>query len=137
MAEAIESGIGAPVRRKEDMRFITGEGRYTDDFSQQGQVYAAFLRSPYARARLDSVDASEALAMEGVLAVLTGQDMAADGFGDLPCGWTVKQKDGSDMVTAAHPPLAHSMVNYAGEPYGLVVASSVAIARLAAERVIT
>jgi carbon-monoxide dehydrogenase large subunit len=137
MAEAIESGIGAPVRRKEDMRFITGEGRYTDDFSQPGQVYAAFLRSPYARARLDSVDASEALAMEGVLAVLTGQDMAADGFGDLPCGWTVKQKDGSDMVTAAHPPLAHSIVNYAGEPYGLVVASSVAIARRAAERVIT
>ena len=115
MAEAIESGIGAPVRRKEDARFITGQGRYTDDFSQPGQVYAAFLRSPYARARIDSVDASEALAMEGVLAVLTGQDMAADGLGDLPCGWTVKQKDGSDMVTAPHPPLAHSLVNYAGE----------------------
>ena len=137
MAEAIESGIGAPVRRKEDARFITGQGRYTDDFSQPGQVYAAFLRSPYARARIDSVDASEALAMEGVLAVLTGQDMAADGLGDLPCGWTVKQKDGSDMVTAPHPPLAHSVVNYAGEPFGLVIASSAAIAGRAAEQVVT
>ncbi len=137
MAEAIESGIGAPIRRKEDARFITGQGRYTDDFSQPGQVYAAFLRSPYARARIDSVDASEALAMEGVLAVLTGQDMAADGLGDLPCGWTVKQKDGSDMVTAPHPPLAHSVVNYAGEPFGLVIASSAAIAWRAAEQVVT
>ncbi|MEQ8858671.1 MAG: xanthine dehydrogenase family protein molybdopterin-binding subunit [Pseudomonadales bacterium] len=135
MAEAVHTGIGASVRRKEDARFITGGGRYTDDINQPGQVYAAFLRSPYARARIDRIDAAEALALPGVLAVLTGKDMAADGLGDLPCGWLVKQKDGSDMVSAPHPPLAHEVVNYVGEPYGVVIAESAPAARHAAEAV--
>lgn len=135
MAETTASGIGAPVRRKEDERFITGHGRYTDDINQPGQLYAVFLRSPHARARIDSVDAGEALAIEGVVAVLTGRDMADDGLGDLPCGWLVKQADGSDMVAAPHPPLAHSVVNYVGEPFGLVVAHDLETARRAAELV--
>ncbi len=135
MAEAVASGIGAPVRRKEDHRFITGSGRYTDDFNVPGQLYAVFLRSPHARARIDAIDASEALGTTGVVAVLTGKDMAADGLGDLPCGWLVKQKDGSDMVSAPHPPLAHEVVNYVGEPYGLVVADSLQTAQRAAELV--
>ena len=79
-----ETGIGASVKRKEDVRFITGNGRYTDDINQPGQTYAVFLRSPYARARVGEVDTSGALAVEGVLAVLTGVDMAADGLGDIP-----------------------------------------------------
>ncbi len=137
MAEAVSTGIGAPVRRKEDLRFITGAGRYTDDINQPGQVYAVFLRSPYARARIDAIDATDALAMPGVLAVLTGKDMAGDGLGDLPCGWLVKQKDGSDMVSAPHPPLAHDVVNYVGEPYGLVIAETLQAAGQAAESVQT
>jgi len=128
-------GIGASVLRKEDLRFITGGGRYTDDISLPGQVYAVFLRSPYARARIDGIDVGDALGMPGVVAVLTGADMAADGLGDLPCGWMVKQKDGRDMVTAPHPPLAHSQVNYVGEPYGLVIAQTLHEARQAAEAV--
>lgn len=130
-----DSGIGASVKRKEDVRFITGNGRYTDDISQPGQTYAVFLRSPYARAKLGEIDSSGALGVEGVVAVLTGADMAADGLGDIPCGWLVKQKDGSDMVSAPHPPLAHSIVNYVGEPYGIVIAETLAAAREAAELV--
>ena len=104
-----DTGIGASVKRKEDVRFITGNGRYTDDINQPGQTYAVFLRSPYARAKIGEIDTSGALAVDGVLAVLTGADMAADGLGDIPCGWLVKQKDGSDMVSAPHPPLAHTV----------------------------
>jgi carbon-monoxide dehydrogenase large subunit len=130
-------GIGASVLRKEDLRFITGAGRYTDDISLHGHCHAVFLRSPYARARIAGIDSADARAMPGVLAVLTGHDMLADGLGDLPCGWLVKQKDGSDMVSAPHPPLAHSLVNYVGEPYALVLASSLYQARQAAEAVDT
>ena len=100
-SEAIkENGIGASVRRREDHRFITGEGQYTDDLNQPGQTYGVFCRSPYARARINGIDTSEALAVEGVLAVYTGAEMVADGLGDLPCGWLVKSKDGEDMKSS-------------------------------------
>ena len=130
-----ETGIGAAVKRREDLRFITGRGTYTDDLNVRGQTYGVFLRSPYARAKINAIDAADALQVDGALAVFTGQDTAADGLGDLPCGWLVKSKDGSDMVSAPHPPLAVSQVNYVGEPYGLVVAESLAAAREAAELV--
>ena len=130
-----ETGIGAAVKRREDLRFITGRGTYTDDLNVPGQTYGVFLRSPYARAKINAIDAADALQVDGALAVFTGQDTAADGLGDLPCGWLVKSKDGSDMVSAPHPPLAVSQVNYVGEPYGLVVAESLAAAREAAELV--
>ena len=131
------TGIGASVRRVEDARFITGRGRYTDDINQLGQAYAVFLRSPYARARGGAVDSTAALEVDGVFAVLTGRDMAADGIGDLPCGWLVKSKDGSNMLQPAHPPLAATKCNYVGEPYGVVIASSLAAAREAADAVVT
>ena len=131
------TGIGASVRRREDARFVSGSGRYTDDINQPGQGYAVFLRSPHARSRIDSIDTSAALEVDEVVAILTGADMAADGLGDLPCGWLVKQKDGSDMVTAPHPPLAVTVTNYVGEPYGIVIAESLAAARQAAEAVVT
>ncbi|MCY3795715.1 MAG: xanthine dehydrogenase family protein molybdopterin-binding subunit [Gammaproteobacteria bacterium] len=130
-----ETGIGAAVKRREDLRFITGRGTYTDDLNVRGQTYGVFLRSPYARARINAIDAADALQVDGALSVFTGQDTAAAGLGDLPCGWLVKSKDGSDMVSAPHPPLAVSQVNYVGEPYGLVVAESLAAAREAAELV--
>ncbi|MYG11523.1 MAG: xanthine dehydrogenase family protein molybdopterin-binding subunit [Gammaproteobacteria bacterium] len=130
-----ETGIGAAVKRREDLRFITGRGTYTDDLNVPGQTYGVFLRSPYARAKINAIDAADALQVDGALAVFTGQDTAAAGLGDLPCGWLVKSKDGSDMVSAPHPPLAVSQVNYVGEPFGLVVAESLAAAREAAELV--
>jgi len=128
MSEAAKvnpQGIGASVRRREDQRFITGEGQYTDDLNQAGQVYAAFCRSPYARARINGIDTSEALSVAGVIAVYTGAEMVADGLGDIPCGWLVKSKDGSDMNSAPHPPMAATLANYVGEPYALVAADSV------------
>ena len=137
MSETTDTGIGASVKRKEDRRFITGLGQYTDDINQPGQTYAYFLRSPHARARIESIDTTDAMAVDGVLAVLTGKDMAADGLGDLPCGWEVKWKDGSDMVAAPHPPLGVSRVNYVGEPYGIVIAESLPAARQGAEAVAT
>jgi carbon-monoxide dehydrogenase large subunit len=132
-----ETGIGAPVKRREDARFISGTGTYTDDLSQPGQVHAVFCRSPYAHALIAGIDISEAAALPGVLAVFTGQDTAAAGLGDLPCGWLVKSKDGSDMISSPHPPLAVTQVNYVGEPYAVVIAESVAIAKQATELVAT
>ena len=111
---ATETGIGAAVKRKEDARFITGAGRYTDDIGAHGQTYAVFARSPYARAKLNGLDASAALATEGVVAVFTGADLQADGIGDLPCGWTVHSKDGEPMIVPPHPPIAVDRVNYVG-----------------------
>ncbi len=132
---ASETGIGAAVKRKEDARFITGAGRYTDDVHVAGQTWAVFARSPHARARIEGLDTSAARAVPGVVAVFTGADLKADGIGDLPCGWLVKSKDGSDMVQPPHPPLAVDRVNYVGEPYALVVAESLAAARDGAEAV--
>ena len=132
---ASETGIGAAVRRKEDARFITGAGRYTDDINIAGQTWAVFARSPHARARISGIDAAAAKAVPGVVAVFTGADLQADGIGDLPCGWMVKSKDGSDMVQPPHPPLAVANVNYVGEPYAIVIAETLAAAKDGAEAV--
>ncbi len=130
------NGIGASVLRREDARFITGNGRYTDDMRVEGQVYAVFVRSNHARARIESIDIADAMLIRGVLAVYTGADMVADGIGNLPCGWMVKQHDGSDMRTAAHPPLAHTQINYVGEPVAVVIAETIEIAHQGADAVV-
>jgi carbon-monoxide dehydrogenase large subunit len=132
-----ETGIGKSVKRREDARFITGRGRYTDDINQPGQAYAAFVRSPHPRARIAAIDIGEALKTPGVVGVFTGRDLAADKIGDLPCGWLVKSKDGSDMKAASRPPLAVERVNFVGEPYAVVIAETMAAARDGAEAVST
>ena len=132
---ATNSGIGASVLRKEDARFITGTGRYTDDINLAGQVYCVFVRSPHARAIIKSVDISDAERAEGVLAVFTGEDLRSDGIGDLPCGWLVKSKDGTDMVAPSHPAIATKFVNYVGDIYAMVVADSIETAKNGAELV--
>ena len=96
-----------------------------------------FLRSPHARATISGIDTAAALQVPGVVAVYTGADLAADAIGDLPCGWLVKSKDGSDMIQPPHPPLAVERVNYVGEPYGVVIADSLQAARDGAEAVAT
>jgi len=133
---ASETGIGAAVKRKEDARFITGRGRYTDDVNARGQAYAVFVRSPHARAKINRIDTAAAAATDGVVAVFTGADLQADGIGDLPCGWLVKSKDGSDMVQPPHPPIAIERVNYVGEPYAVVVGDTLEAARNGAEAVL-
>ncbi|MCC7426487.1 MAG: xanthine dehydrogenase family protein molybdopterin-binding subunit [Alphaproteobacteria bacterium] len=126
-------GIGAAVRRKEDFRFLTGRGTYTDDVSRAGQLFVHILRSPHGHARILRLDVSRAKAAKGVVAVYVGADMAADGVGGLPCGWLVKNKDGSNMVEPPHPPLAVERVRYAGDAVAVVIAQSLSEARDAAE----
>ncbi len=129
------TGIGQAVRRKEDRRFITGKGNYTDDINRPGQTYAAFVRSPHAHARIKGIDASAALVMPGIVAVLTGEDLAADKIGGLICGWLVHSKDGSPMKAGAHPALAQGKVRYVGDHVAVVIAETQAQARDAAEAV--
>src|SRR5207248_3664168 len=129
------TGIGAAVRRKEDRRFITGTGHYTDDINRPGQAYAYFLRSPHAHATIKSIDAKAASKMQGVLAVLTGAELAADKIGNLICGWMIHSKDGSPMKMAPHPALAHGKACYVGDPVAVVVAETLAQAKDAAEKV--
>ncbi|WP_043614787.1 xanthine dehydrogenase family protein molybdopterin-binding subunit [Ensifer sp. ZNC0028] len=129
-------GIGARVARKEDKRFLTGKGRYTDDMSVPGMKYAVFVRSPHAHAKIVKIDASAAKGMPGVLGVLDGKQLLADGIGNLICGWMIHSKDGSPMKMGAWRPLAHETVRYVGDAVAIVVADSVAEARDAAEAVV-
>ena len=97
------TGIGAAVRRKEDFRFLTGKGQYTDDINRPARAAIYFLRSPHAHARIKAIDTAAAAGMPGVLAVFTGADIAADKIGSLICGWMIHSKDGSPMKMAPHP----------------------------------
>lgn len=130
-----ENGIGASVRRKEDHRFLTGKGQYTDDISRPGETRAYFLRSPHAHARINKIDVSAAEQMPGVVAVLTGEQLAADKIGNLICGWMIHSKDGSPMKMAPHPAIAAGKVCYVGDPVALVVAETLAQAKDAAEKI--
>ena len=131
-----ETSIGRPVLRKEDLRFITGAGTYTDDINLGGQAYGYFVRSPHAHARITGIDTGAAAATEGVIAVLTGRQLAADELGGLPCGWMIHSRDGSEMKQPVHPVMASDKVNYVGEPLAVVVADTRALARKAAELVV-
>ncbi len=128
-----ETGIGARVPRKEDQRFITGKGHYTDDINLPGQTYAYFLRSPHAHANLNGINTSAAEEADGVLAVFTGQDIADAGLGGLICGWMIHSKDGSPMNAGPHPVLAQGKVRYVGDHVAMVVAETYAQAKAAAE----
>jgi aerobic carbon-monoxide dehydrogenase large subunit len=129
------TGIGAAVRRKEDHRFVTGTGHYTDDINRPGQAFAYFVRSPHAHATIKSVNAGGAATMPGVLAVLSGAELATDKIGNLICGWMIHSKDGSPMKMAAHPALANGKACHVGDPVAVVVAETLAQARDAAEKV--
>jgi aerobic carbon-monoxide dehydrogenase large subunit len=124
-------GIGASVKRKEDRRFLLGKGNYTDDITLPNQAYAVFVRSMYAHATI-KIDATAAKSAPGVLGVLTGEDVAADALGSLPCGWLVKNKDGSNMVEPPHAALAQGKVRHVGDQIAMVIATSRAAAQAAA-----
>ena len=126
-------GIGASVLRKEDRRFITGRGRYTDDMAVPGMKHAVFVRSPHAHATFSAIDAEAVKAMPGVIAVLTGEELRADGIGNLICGWAVSSKDGSPMNMGAWPALAVGTVRHVGQAVAVVIADTKAQARDAAE----
>ncbi|MFQ3623471.1 MAG: xanthine dehydrogenase family protein molybdopterin-binding subunit, partial [Acetobacteraceae bacterium] len=128
-------GIGASVRRREDLRFLSGRGTYTDDINRPGQAYAVIVRSPHAHARIGRIDTAAARSAPGVLAVFTGDDLASDKVGGLPCGWQVKNKDGTPMAEPPHPVLAIGKVRHVGDPVAVVIAETKAKARDAAELV--
>ena len=127
--------VGSRVERKEDKKLLTGRGKYTADVNFIHQTYAYFVRSPHARAEIKKVDISKASKAPGVVAVLTGADIANDKIGGLIAGWRIKSEDGSDMKVPAHPPLANESVNYVGDHVAVVIAESLDEARSAADLV--
>ena len=132
--------VGQPLPRFEDRRFVTGEGRYTDDLAAPGAVHAVMVRSPHAHAHVDAVDADAARAAPGVLGVYTGADLKAAGLKPIPSftrtpPFQVFNADGSEMPEASQFPLATDRVRYVGEPVAAVVAETVQQALSAAELV--
>jgi carbon-monoxide dehydrogenase large subunit len=136
--------IGEPVRRREDLRLVTGKGCYTDDQNLPGQAHAAMVRSPHAHARIRAIDAKAALAVPGVIAVLTGHDLRDDGLQPIPnkmFSWhpaevPLKNTDGSPPYHAPDFPLPADKVLFVGEAVAMVVAETVAAAKDGAERVV-
>ena len=127
--------IGARVERKEDYRFLTGAGQYTDDVTLPRQSYAAFVRSPHGHAKIKSVNTAKAKAAPGVLGVFTGADIAAAKLGGLPCGWLITDVNGQPMKEPPHPVLAQGKVHHVGEQVAVVIAETQDQAQDAAELV--
>lgn len=128
-------GIGQAITRREDLRLLMGSGQYVDDVAVANEVFVAFVRSPYAHARIVSIDSSAAEGMPGVVAVLTGADLQADGIGPLPDAQGLKRADGEAMCGPPHYPLAADAARYVGEPVAAVFASTRLQAEDAAEQV--
>ncbi|MGG5809176.1 xanthine dehydrogenase family protein molybdopterin-binding subunit [Falsiroseomonas sp. CW058] len=129
----LKFGIGQPVPRAEDPVLLTGRGRYTDDLSLPGQVWAVMVRSPYAHGVIRSVGTEGARAMPGVLGVWTGADLAD--YAPMTCGMPLKNRDGTPLVTTRRLPLATDKVRHVGDPVAFVVAETRAQAKDAAEAV--
>lgn len=129
-----DGGIGASSKRREDVRFLTGAGNYTDDINIRGQAHVFFLRSDVAHGTLNNVDTSEAEGMPGVVRIFTGADFEA--VGSIPCGWQVTDRHGDPMQEPRHPVLAHGKVRHVGEPIAAVVAETLGQARDAAEAIV-
>src|SRR5215467_8594484 len=125
--------IGAAIKRKEDYRFLTGAGNYTDDVAMPHQTHAYFVRSPHAHAKIRRINKDKALKAPGVIAVFTGDDLAASKVGGLPCGWLITDVNGQPMKEPPHPPLAQGKVRYAGDHVAVVIAETLHQAKDAAE----
>src|SRR5712691_1533151 len=128
--------VGQSTRRREDPRLLRGYGRYSDDVNLPRQAYAVIVRSPHAHARIRAIDAAAALKADGVIAVLTGDDLAADGVGNLPTDTTRKRRDGAAAFATPRLALARGRVRHVGDPVALVVAETSTQAADAADQVI-
>ena len=127
--------IGESLRRKEDYRFLTGAGNYTDDITMDAQSYAIFVRSPHAHATIKSIDISAAEKMPGVVKIFIGKDLEGK-MGGLPCGWLINNPDGSPMKEPPHPVLALGKARHVGDQVAMVIADSLEQAKNAAEAVV-
>jgi carbon-monoxide dehydrogenase large subunit len=125
--------IGQAVKRREDYRFLTGAGQYTDDVQLANQTYAYFLRSPHAHAKITAIRKDTALKAPGVVAIFTGDDIAAAKINGLPCGWLITDVNGQPMKEPPHPVLAQGKVRYVGDHVAVVIAETYAQAKDAAE----
>src|SRR5215211_512998 len=128
-----EFALGQPVSRFEDPRLLRGGGRYVDDYVLPGMAFGFVLRSPHAHAQIRSIDVEAAKAAPGVLAVLTGADWQASGFGDLPVPGGMKRRDGSPMYRSPYPALVKERVRWVGDYVAFVVAETYRQAQDAAE----
>src|SRR5947207_6550953 len=128
-------GMGQPVKRSEDPKLVRGEGRFTDDVNAEGQAHAVMVRSRHAHGVIRGIDTAAARAMPGVLAVHTGADLAAAGYGTLKCIVPFKNRDGSEMKKPPRPALPSDKVRYVGDPVACVVAETLLQAKDAAEAV--
>ncbi len=126
-------GIGQPVTRVEDPRFLTGRGSYVDDITFPHQAYGFVLRSPHAHARIRSVDAAAAKDAPGVVLVLTGQDAVNEKLGGLQTMGMPEDMGGPKAHRTVQPVLAHDEVRYVGQPVAFVVAETLSQAKDAAE----
>lgn len=117
-----DGGIGAPTKRREDVRFLTGHGSYTDDYTPNHTTYCAFARSLVANGKINGIDTSAAEAMPGVVAVFTGDDFTE--VGGNPAGWAINSRDGEPMKEPKRPVLAHGKVRHVGDAYAAVVAET-------------
>src|SRR6266852_4290137 len=139
MATATDARLfGKSIKRREDPRFITGKGNYTDDLKLAGMTYAAFVRSPHAHARIKALDVSRARAHPGVVAVFTGKDMA--GVNSLPCGWDLRKEKNipsvvQDLAMVPHMPLTSDVARHVGDPVAVVISDSQDAASDAAAKV--
>lgn len=129
-------GIGAPLPRLEDPRLLTGHGRYADDVVMPGAARGYVLRSPVAHARIRGIDVSAALEVPGLVAILTGDDYAADGLGHIPCVSIPPNISSRGYHATPFPPLAQDRVLAVGSPVAFVVADTLAAAMDAAERIV-
>src|SRR5262252_9747879 len=124
--------FGSPIKRREDPKLITGQAKFTDDFTLPGMAHLAVVRSPYAHAKIKAIRTKKAASMDGVLGVFTGKEMKDAGFGSIPCAWVVP---GSDAKTPPYPPIAIDVARYVGNAVAIVVATDRYVARDAAEAV--
>src|SRR3990170_7532386 len=122
--------FGSSIKRREDPRFITGRGKFTDDVKLPGTAFAVFVRSPHAHARIKSINVAKAKATSGVVAVFTGRDLTDAKVGGLPCGWILP-----GIKMPHHPALAVEKVRYVGDAVAVVIGESAYAAKDAAERV--
>jgi carbon-monoxide dehydrogenase large subunit len=127
--------IGQSVKRREDYRFLTGAGQYTDDVQFANQTYAYFLRSPHAHAKIKALRKDKALKAPGVVAIFTGEDIANSKMGGLPCGWLITDVNGQPMKEPPHPVLAQGKVRYVGDHVAVIIAETYAQAKDAGELV--
>src|ERR1700731_5048922 len=125
--------VGERVRREEDRRLLTGRGRYVDDVAAPGAARGHVVRSPHAHARITALDVAAAIAMPGVLAVLTGADLRRRGLGTLRPLVPRRRRDGTPAFVCPQPLLAQDRVRYVGDPVAFVVAETVSQAKDAAE----